>query len=132
MELIERFRFQFPALSSVPDSEVNTALEIAGEHRLSGSKSRGDISQCIYAAYLLSLRKRDQADSEHSEQFGFGVKSMRMADETRTYNAGGDRASDLLDPSGYLARYRDMQKEGGIFIASIGGGRLRGCRDAEW
>lgn len=130
MTLLEYFRFQFPTFGDLVDADINTALDISSEHRLSGSKSRGDLSQCLYAAYLLSVRRRDQADAEHTSQFGFGVKSMRLADETRSYNAGNERSLELLDPSGYLARYREMQKEGGLFIASVGSGR--GCRNAGW
>ena len=125
MTLLEYFRFQFTNLSGEPDADVNQALEIAKDHRLSGKKQRGDMSQCLYAAYLLSLRKRDIAESSHSETNGYGVQSTRLGDESRTFISGSNRTDELLDPSGYLARYRDMQKEGGAFLAAVG--RNRGC-----
>lgn len=130
MTLLEYFRFQFPTFGDLVDADINTALEISAEHRLSGTKSRGDMSQCIYAAYLLSMRRRDQAESEHTSVNGYGVTSTRLGDESRNFVAGSNRTEELLDPSGYLARYRNMQKEGGIFIASVGSGR--GCNRGGW
>lgn len=130
MTLLELFRFQFDTFSDISDADINTALDISSENRLSGSKTRGDVSQCLYAAYLLSVRRRDRADAEHSSINGYGVQSMRLGDESRTFISGSNRADELLDPSGYLARYKEMQKEGGLFIASVGSGR--GCRNAGW
>ena len=125
MTLLEYFRFQFPTFGDDVDADVNQALEIAKDHRLSGKKQRGDMSQCLYAAYLLSLRKRDIAESSHVEQYGVGATSNRLGDEARQFVSGSSRSEDLLDPAGYLARYRDMQKEGGVFLAAVG--RNRGC-----
>ena len=123
MTLLEYFRFQFPTFGDDVDADIKQALEIAQDHRLSGKKQRGDMSQCLYAAYLLSLRKRDIAELQHGESNGYGVQSTRLGDESRTFITGSNRTDELLDPLGYLARYRDMQKEGGIFLAAVGSGR---------
>lgn len=117
MELKEYFRFQFPAFQSVSDEDVKTSIKVAKDHRLGGSKQRGDMSQCLYAAYLLSLRQKDVQESSRPE---FGAQSIRLGEETRTYVTGSDRSQDLLDPMGYLARYTGMKKEGSVFLATLG------------
>lgn len=127
MQLIEMFRFKFPVFRDVSDADVQTAIDMSKGYRLSGRKDRGDDSQILYAAYIISSREYDQKFASHDESLGVGIRSGMLGDETRTFVTGNERASSMRDPMGFYARYEAMKGENRVFIATAG----RRIRDGQ-
>lgn len=120
MTLLELFRFLVPYFATVPDEDVEQALELSADARPGCLKeTQQDAAQVWFAAWLLFQRERQTAGA--ADPLPLGVVAEREGDVSRTYGfiAGAE------DPYKFWGQYSALARvcTGGITV----GNRWRAC-----
>lgn len=131
MSLLELFRFLVPYFDSVPDADVQAALDFAaanGGRPECLTPAGQDAANVWYAAALLYSRSLQTA-AAGAPVVPVGVKSEKEGDLQRTY--GSADGMDASDPFGWWSKFLKLAASctGGAITV---GTRSHGCCPPPW
>lgn len=109
--LLGMLRFLAPELVGWPDDDLNAALFLAEGYRPSRLPCRkADEAQCLYAAWLLSLRKAGNGDGTGVNPSAKDASLLKEGDLSVQYSEISAAQLSAADKGSYIARYRDLMR----------------------